>query len=207
MPPSSRACPWKAGRRGPRREHSRRNWITFGQPLYNEVSMLDRRRFERMAKRGFLARHGIVRNAIREDMLYFAIPAVFVLFAGMGVSAWDLVSQPENLYLLSAQKNPRIGPLCRWIDNCYRRPNYTLAVLLFDLGHKGRSSAYYTRHLPLHATSSLSGSHHSPYWRASVHLKSVWSLDHVSPDPDIPQQDQDGGKVVERRIRRCPPEV
>jgi protein-S-isoprenylcysteine O-methyltransferase Ste14 len=66
--------------------------------------MLDRRRFERMAKRGFLERHGIVRNAIREDMLYFAIPAVFVLFAGMGVSAWDLVSQPENLYLLSAQK-------------------------------------------------------------------------------------------------------
>ena len=56
-----------------------------------------------MAKRGFLARHGIVRNAIREDVLYFAIPAVFVLFAGMGVSAWDLVSQPENLYLLSAQ--------------------------------------------------------------------------------------------------------
>jgi len=56
-----------------------------------------------MAKRGFLARHDIVRNAIREDLLYFAIPAVFVLFAGMGVSALHLVRQQGGLYLLSIQ--------------------------------------------------------------------------------------------------------
>jgi protein-S-isoprenylcysteine O-methyltransferase Ste14 len=56
-----------------------------------------------MAKRGFLARHGIVRNAIREDVLFFAIPWVFVLFAGMGVSAWDLVRQQGDLYILSVQ--------------------------------------------------------------------------------------------------------
>ncbi len=56
-----------------------------------------------MAKRGFLERHGIVRNAIREDILYFALPAVFVLFAGMVVSAWDLVRQQGSLYLLSVQ--------------------------------------------------------------------------------------------------------
>ena len=62
-----------------------------------------KRRFEIMAKRGFLTRHRIVRNAIREDLLYFALPAIFVLIAGMGVSAWDLVRQLENLYLLSAQ--------------------------------------------------------------------------------------------------------
>jgi protein-S-isoprenylcysteine O-methyltransferase Ste14 len=70
------------------------------------------KRFERMAKRGFFSRHGIVRNAIREDMLFFAIPAVLVFFAGLVVSArdgyegllpiiWNLVRQPRSLYLLS----------------------------------------------------------------------------------------------------------
>ncbi len=72
------------------------------------------RRFERMAKRGFLIRHRIVRNAIREDVLYFAIPALLVLSAGLVVSArdgydglaatvWDLVRQPRGVYLLSIQ--------------------------------------------------------------------------------------------------------
>ncbi len=56
-----------------------------------------------MVKRGFLARHGIVRNAIREDMLYFAIPALFVFSAGMVVSAWDLVRHQGSLYILSVQ--------------------------------------------------------------------------------------------------------
>jgi len=55
----------------------------------------------RMAKRGFLARHGIVRNAIREDVLYFAIPAILVWSAGLVISAWDLVRHPRTLYLLS----------------------------------------------------------------------------------------------------------
>jgi protein-S-isoprenylcysteine O-methyltransferase Ste14 len=56
-----------------------------------------------MTKRGFLKKHGIVRNAIRDDMLYFALPAVLVLFAGFGVSAWDLVRQQGSLYILSVQ--------------------------------------------------------------------------------------------------------
>lgn len=56
-----------------------------------------------MAKRGFLTRHRIVRNAIREDVLYFALPAVIVLFAGMGVSGWDLVRRQGSLYILSVQ--------------------------------------------------------------------------------------------------------
>jgi len=67
-----------------------------------------------MAKRGFLERHRIVRNAIREDLLYFALPAFLVFFAGLVVSAWDgydglvakiweLVRQPGSLYLLSVQ--------------------------------------------------------------------------------------------------------
>jgi len=69
---------------------------------------------ERMAKRGFPARHGIVRNTIKDDVLYFALPAVLVFYAGLVVSArdgydglvakiWELVSQPGSLYLLSVQ--------------------------------------------------------------------------------------------------------
>jgi protein-S-isoprenylcysteine O-methyltransferase Ste14 len=67
-----------------------------------------------MPKRGFLAREGIVRNAIKEDVLYFAIPGLLVFTAGLVVSAMDgfyesliivleLVKQPENLYLFSIQ--------------------------------------------------------------------------------------------------------
>ncbi len=36
-------------------------------------------------------------------MLYFALPAVIVLFAGMGVSGWDLVRRQGSLYILSVQ--------------------------------------------------------------------------------------------------------
>ena len=67
-----------------------------------------------MPKPGFLARQGIVRNAVREDVLYFAIPALLVFTAGLVVSAldrygglmgkiWKLVRQPENLCSLSIQ--------------------------------------------------------------------------------------------------------
>jgi protein-S-isoprenylcysteine O-methyltransferase Ste14 len=68
--------------------------------------------FERMPKRGFLEREGIVHNAIKEDVLYFAIPALLVFTAGLVVStldgfdglvfkAWKLGREPENLYTLS----------------------------------------------------------------------------------------------------------
>lgn len=67
-----------------------------------------------MPKRSFLEREGIVRNAIKEDVLYFAIPALLVFTAGLVVSSldgygglmnklWELVNQPEKLYSLSAQ--------------------------------------------------------------------------------------------------------
>lgn len=39
--------------------------------------------------RGFLARHGIVRNAIREDLLQFGLPAIMVFAAGLVVSGRD----------------------------------------------------------------------------------------------------------------------
>ncbi len=70
--------------------------------------------FEIMPKRGFLKNHGIVRNAVREDVLYFAIPALLVFTAGLVVSAldgygglmrkiWEMGRQPGSLYLLSVQ--------------------------------------------------------------------------------------------------------
>ena len=60
-----------------------------------------------MAKRGFLARHRIVRNSIRKDILQFAIPAFIVftielIFCSQSLSGfwgtiWGLVKQPRNL--------------------------------------------------------------------------------------------------------------
>ena len=42
-----------------------------------------------MAGRGFLARHGIVRSAIREDVLFFGLPGFLVFVLGLIVSARD----------------------------------------------------------------------------------------------------------------------
>jgi protein-S-isoprenylcysteine O-methyltransferase Ste14 len=67
-----------------------------------------------MAKRGFLRRQGIVRNAIKEDLLGFALPAILIFAAGMLVSALDgweglvvtidgLTRQPQHLSTLSLQ--------------------------------------------------------------------------------------------------------
>jgi len=60
-----------------------------------------------MAKRGFLERHGVVRNAIREDLLFFGIPPLLVFTAGLVVSGrdgydgltstiWGMVKNPEK---------------------------------------------------------------------------------------------------------------
>ena len=44
-----------------------------------------------------------MRNAIREDVLYFALPAALVCTAGGAVIVWDLVRQQGSLYALSLQ--------------------------------------------------------------------------------------------------------
>jgi len=67
-----------------------------------------------MAGRGFLARHGIVRSAIREDLLFFALPGLVVFTAGLILSArdgydglvgtlWRLIKHPRDVYQLSAE--------------------------------------------------------------------------------------------------------
>ncbi len=65
-----------------------------------------------MAKRGYLSRHGIVRNEIKKDILIFGIPAFTVFSLGLIVSGrdgydglvetiWELVKDPQKLRLLS----------------------------------------------------------------------------------------------------------
>ncbi len=66
-----------------------------------------------MAKREFLTRHRIVRNAIREDLLYFGLPGILIFTAGLIVSArnggwvelvptlWNLIRQPQSIAMLS----------------------------------------------------------------------------------------------------------
>jgi protein-S-isoprenylcysteine O-methyltransferase Ste14 len=66
-----------------------------------------------MAKRGFLAGHGIVRNAIIKDILQFAIPAIVIFFmelifcadslTGFWGIIWGLVKQPQNLSMFPVQ--------------------------------------------------------------------------------------------------------
>jgi protein-S-isoprenylcysteine O-methyltransferase Ste14 len=62
-----------------------------------------------MAANGFLKRHGIVRSAMRKDLLGFALPGlcVWVLevnfcardgLTGFWDTIWDLVKQPQNLF-------------------------------------------------------------------------------------------------------------
>ena len=62
--------------------------------------------------RGYLSRHGIVRNAIKKDFLFFGIPAFTIFLLGLIVSGrdgydglvgtiWELVKNPQNLRLLS----------------------------------------------------------------------------------------------------------
>ena len=67
-----------------------------------------------MAKTGFLKRHGIVRNAIREDLLQFAVPGIIVLISellfcvsdglsGIWGTLWSLIKHPQTLSRFSAQ--------------------------------------------------------------------------------------------------------
>jgi protein-S-isoprenylcysteine O-methyltransferase Ste14 len=65
-----------------------------------------------MAKRGSRSKHRIVRNAIKEDLFYFGVPAILVYLAGLLISAkggwvelpatiWKLIRHPENISTLS----------------------------------------------------------------------------------------------------------
>ena len=50
-----------------------------------------------MAKRGFLIRHGIVRNAIRKDIPYFFLPWLTVLCIEALFCTRDLIKEPQSL--------------------------------------------------------------------------------------------------------------
>ena len=68
-----------------------------------------------MVKRGFLARHGIVREYIKEDIFYFLIPwiTVFILgimfsrgdgFDGIWITLWNIIINQQNLLMFSVHK-------------------------------------------------------------------------------------------------------
>ncbi len=67
-----------------------------------------------MTKDGFLKRLGIVRYAIKKDMLYFALPGITVWvievrfcardgFSGFWGTGWGLVTHPQNLFMFPVQ--------------------------------------------------------------------------------------------------------
>ena len=67
-----------------------------------------------MAKDGFLKRFGIVRSAIRKDLLYFALPGITAWYLEVRFCARDglsgfwgtirgLVKQPQNLFMFPVQ--------------------------------------------------------------------------------------------------------
>jgi len=71
-----------------------------------------------MAKNSFPKRHRNIRNAIRDDILQFAIPGmtVFIIelvlcavdgarngLSGFWGTVWELVKQPQNLFMFSVQ--------------------------------------------------------------------------------------------------------
>ena len=51
-----------------------------------------------MAKRSFLSRLGIVRNAFKKDILYFFLPWITVLCIEAQFFVRDLVKQPQSLF-------------------------------------------------------------------------------------------------------------
>ncbi len=51
---------------------------------------------------GALVERVIMRDSIRKDVLFFALPASIVFCAGLGVCAWDLVRRQGSLFTLSA---------------------------------------------------------------------------------------------------------
>ncbi len=67
-----------------------------------------------MDKHNFKKRYGIVRSAIKEDLLQFGLPAIVVFSLGLVVctstgwdgflgTVWDLIRNPEKVNMLSSQ--------------------------------------------------------------------------------------------------------
>jgi protein-S-isoprenylcysteine O-methyltransferase Ste14 len=67
-----------------------------------------------MARNGFLKRYGIVRNAIRKDILQFALPGMIVFIielqfcvrdglSGLWGTIWGLIKQPQTLSMFPMQ--------------------------------------------------------------------------------------------------------
>ena len=105
-----------------------------------------------MAKNGFHKRYGIVRSAIRDDILQFAIPgmSVFIIelvfcaidgarngLSGFWGTVWGLVKQPQNLSMFSMQSIIGlalviIGLIIMIVGQVTLRRNYSGTVVIRD---------------------------------------------------------------------------
>ncbi len=105
-----------------------------------------------MAKKGFPKRHGIARNAIRDDILQFAIPGMTVFFiellfcasdgarnglSGLWGTIWGLVKHPQNLSMFTVQSIIGlalfiIGFIIMIIGQVTLRRNYSGTVVIRD---------------------------------------------------------------------------
>ena len=96
----------------------------------------------------------------------------------------------------------RLVPLHHWIKHRHRGYMYPQTVLLLNLDDERGSSAHHSWYLPVCATPHISWSSHSYHGRAGICPKPVWLLDHVTPHPDYPFPNQDGGGNAQRALWR-----
>ena len=105
-----------------------------------------------MTKRGFPKRHGFIRNALRDDILQFAIPGMTVFFiellfcavdgarnglSGFWGTVWGLVTHPQNLSTFSVQSIIGlslfiIGLIIMIVGQATLRRNYSGTVVIRD---------------------------------------------------------------------------
>ena len=105
-----------------------------------------------MTKRGFPKRHGFIRNALRDDILQFAIPGmtVFIIellfcavdgarngLSGFWGTVWGLVTHPQNLSTFSVQSIIGlslfiIGLIIMIIGQATLQRNYSGTVVIRD---------------------------------------------------------------------------
>ena len=105
-----------------------------------------------MAKKGFPKKHGFIRNAIRDDILQFAIPGMIVFFiellfcavdgarnglSGVWGTVWGLVTHPQNLSTFSVQSIIGlalfiIGLIIMIVGQATLRRNYSGTVVIRD---------------------------------------------------------------------------
>jgi len=94
----------------------------------------------------------VTRNAIRQDIVQFALPALVIFSAGLAVSAWDLIEHQErltepSLFVLMGLALVIAGLLLRILAAVTLRRSYSSTLIVRD-GHQLVTYGIYrtTRH-------------------------------------------------------------